>query len=107
MPLNQDPSGGAAPSSSRSILDAIWVSTWYPSPLADGGYDVADYRDILAEFGTLEQADEFVTRAHDRGLRVLIDLVPNHSSDEHPWFAQALAADPGSPERDLYLFRAW
>ncbi len=87
-------------------VDAIWVSPWFPSPLADGGYDVSDYRGILPEFGTLEQADEFVTRAHDLGLRVLIDLVPNHSSDEHPWFQQALAAGPGSPERALYLFRA-
>jgi len=87
-------------------VDAIWVSPWFPSPLADGGYDVSDYRGILPEFGTLEQADEFVTRAHDLGLRVLIDLVPNHSSDEHPWFQQALAGGPGSPERALYLFRA-
>ena len=86
-------------------VDAIWVSPWFPSPLADGGYDVSDYRGILPEFGTLEQADEFVTRAHDLGLRVLIDLVPNHSSDEHPWFQQALAAVPGSPERARYLFR--
>src|SRR5690348_17630396 len=82
-------------------VDAIWVSPWYPSPLADGGYDVSDYRDILPEFGTLAQADEFITAAHGRGLRVLIDLVPNHSSDEHPWFVAALAAAPGSAERDL------
>ena len=87
-------------------VDAIWVSPWYPSPLADGGYDVSDYRGILPEFGTLDQADQFVAKAHDLGLRVLIDLVPNHSSDEHPWFQQALAAAPGSPERAHYLFRA-
>jgi alpha-glucosidase len=86
-------------------VDAVWVSPWYPSPLADGGYDVSDYRGILPEFGTLEQADTFVARAHELGLRVLIDLVPNHSSDEHQWFQAALAAQPGSPERDLYLFR--
>ncbi|HEY5981493.1 MAG TPA: glycoside hydrolase family 13 protein [Microlunatus sp.] len=86
-------------------VDAVWVSPWYPSPLADGGYDVSDYRGILPEFGTLEQADVFVARAHDLGLRVLIDLVPNHSSDEHLWFQAALAAAPGSAERDLYLFR--
>ena len=86
-------------------VDAIWVSPWYPSPLADGGYDVSDYCDILPEFGTLAQADELVEKAHERGIRVLIDLVPNHSSDEHQWFAAALAAEPGSPERDLYLFR--
>ena len=86
-------------------VDAVWVSPWYPSPLADGGYDVSDYRGILPEFGTLAQADAFVARAHELGMRVLIDLVPNHSSDEHPWFQAALAAAPGSAERDLYLFR--
>ena len=86
-------------------VDAVWVSPWYPSPLADGGYDVSDYRGILPEFGTLEQADTFVARAHELGMRVLIDLVPNHSSDEHAWFQAALAAAPGSAERDLYLFR--
>jgi alpha-glucosidase len=86
-------------------VDAVWVSPWYPSPLADGGYDVSDYRGILPEFGTLAQADSFVARAHELGMRVLIDLVPNHSSDEHPWFQTALAAAPGSAERDLYLFR--
>lgn len=86
-------------------VDAIWVSPWYPSPLADGGYDVADYRDIHPDFGTLADADRFVARAHELGLRVLIDLVPNHCSDDHPWFRAALAAGPGSPERDLYWFR--
>lgn len=89
----------------RLGVDAVWVSPWYPSPLADGGYDVSDYRGILPEFGTLAQADTFIATAHDLGLRVLIDLVPNHSSDEHPWFAAALAAGPGSAERELYLFR--
>lgn len=86
-------------------VDAIWISPWYPSPLADGGYDVADYRDIDPRFGTLAQADELIEAAHGRGLRVIIDLVPNHSSDEHPWFQAALAAGPGSPERDRYIFR--
>ena len=86
-------------------VDAVWVSPWYPSPLLDGGYDVADYRDISPDFGTLADADEFIARAHELGLRVFIDLVPNHSSWEHPWFKAALAAAPGSPERDLYIFR--
>ncbi|MDO5682883.1 MAG: glycoside hydrolase family 13 protein [Propionibacteriaceae bacterium] len=86
-------------------VDAIWVSPWYPSPLADGGYDVADYRDIHPDFGTLEDADAFIARAHELGLRVLIDLVPNHCSDEHPWFQAALAAGPGTPERELFWFR--
>ncbi|MET1006647.1 MAG: alpha-amylase family glycosyl hydrolase [Propionibacteriaceae bacterium] len=86
-------------------IDAIWVSPWYPSPLADGGYDVSDYRDIHPDFGTLSEADEFIAAAHALGMRILIDLVPNHSSDQHPWFQAALAAGPGSPERDRYIFR--
>lgn len=86
-------------------IDAIWVSPWYPSPMADGGYDVSDYRDIHPDFGTLAEADDFVAKAHELGLRVLIDLVPNHSSDQHPWFQAALAAGPGSAERERYIFR--
>ncbi|MFP5282906.1 MAG: glycoside hydrolase family 13 protein [Actinomycetes bacterium] len=86
-------------------VDAVWISPWYPSPLADGGYDVSDYRDIHPDFGSLDEADELVAQAHARGLRVLIDLVPNHSSDQHPWFQAALAAGPGSPERERYIFR--
>ena len=86
-------------------VDAVWVSPWYPSPLHDGGYDVADYCDIHPEFGTLADADEFVSQAHERGIRVIIDLVPNHCSNEHPLFQAALAAGPGSPERDMFIFR--
>ena len=89
----------------RLGVDAIWVSPWYRSPLADGGYDVADYRDINPDFGTLADADRFVAAAHDLGVRVLIDLVPNHCSEQHPWFQAALAAAPGSPERDRFIFR--
>lgn len=85
-------------------VDAVWVSPWYPSPLADGGYDVSDYCDIDPRFGTLADADAFVAGAHERGLRVLIDLVPNHCSVEHPAFRAALAAGPGSPERELFHF---
>jgi alpha-glucosidase len=85
--------------------DAIWVNPWYPSPQADGGYDVADYRDIYPPFGTLDEAVALIREAHDLGLRVLLDIVPNHTSDEHPWFRAALAAAPGSPERDLYILR--
>ena len=84
--------------------NAVWVSPWYPSPMADGGYDVADYCDIDASFGTLADADEFVVVAHERGLRVLIDLVPNHSSEAHPAFRAALGAGPGSPEREMFHF---
>ncbi len=86
-------------------VDAVWISPWYPSPLADGGYDVSDYRDIHPDFGTLADADAVVQEAHRLGMRVLIDLVPNHTSDRHPWFTAALAAEPGSPERDLFVFR--
>ncbi len=87
-------------------VDAVWINPWYPSPLADGGYDVADYRDIHPDFGTLAEADALIAEAHRRGIRVLIDLVPNHTSSEHPWFQAALAAGPGSPERERYLFRS-
>ena len=84
-------------------VDAIWVSPWYPSPMADGGYDISDYRDIHPDFGTLAQADRFVATAHELGLRILIDLVPNHSSDQHPWFVEALA-EPDAPVRDYYVW---
>ncbi len=86
-------------------VDALWISPWYPSPLLDGGYDVADYRDINPEFGTLADADALIAEAHALGLRILIDLVPNHCSWDHPWFKAALAAGKGSPERDLFWFR--
>jgi alpha-glucosidase len=86
-------------------VDALWINPWYPSPQADGGYDVADYRDIHPAFGTLESAQKLIDAAHDAGLKVLLDIVPNHTSDEHPWFADAVAAGPGSPERARYIFR--
>lgn len=86
-------------------VDAIWINPWFPSPMADGGYDVADYRDIDPRFGTLADADALIAEAHALGLRVLLDIVPNHTSDRHRWFVDALAAGPGSPERLRYLFR--
>lgn len=86
-------------------VDAIWVNPWYPSPQADGGYDVADYEDIEPAFGTLDEAQAMIDEAHALGLRVILDIVPNHTSDEHEWFAAALAAGPGSPERQKYVFR--
>jgi alpha-glucosidase len=86
-------------------VDAVWLSPFYVSPQADGGYDVADYRDIDPVFGTLSDADDLLATAHSLGLKVLVDLVPNHSSDEHPWFQAALAQGPGSPERERYIFR--
>ncbi|MDQ1392056.1 MAG: alpha-glucosidase [Acidimicrobiaceae bacterium] len=87
-------------------VDAIWINPWYPSPMADAGYDVSDYRDVEPRFGTLQDAEALIREAHDLGLRVLLDIVPNHTSDQHPWFQAALAAGPGSRERDRYLFRA-
>ncbi|WP_327031087.1 glycoside hydrolase family 13 protein [Micromonospora sp. NBC_01740] len=86
-------------------VDALWLSPFYPSPQADAGYDVADYRDVDPLFGTLADADRLIAGAHSRGLRVIVDLVPNHTSSAHEWFAAALAAAPGSPERDRYVFR--
>jgi alpha-glucosidase len=86
-------------------VDAIWITPFYPSPMADGGYDVADYRDIEPVFGELGDAETLVHEAHDLDLRVIVDIVPNHSSDQHPWFQAALAAGPGSPERARYVFR--
>jgi alpha-glucosidase len=86
-------------------VDAVWVNPWFVSPMVDGGYDVADYRDIDPAFGTLAEAQAFITDAHGAGIRVLLDIVPNHTSDQHPWFQAALAAGPGSPERDRYVFR--
>jgi alpha-glucosidase len=86
-------------------VDALWLSPFYVSPQADAGYDVADYRDIDPIFGTLADADTLLSTAHDLGLKVIVDLVPNHSSDQHPWFQAALAAAPGSPERERYIFR--
>ncbi|MCM2579025.1 glycoside hydrolase family 13 protein [Streptomyces meridianus] len=86
-------------------VDALWLNPWYTSPMADGGYDVADYRDIDPSFGTLEDAKAMIAEAHEQGLRVVIDIVPNHTSDQHAWFQEALAAEPGAPARDLYHFR--
>ncbi|WP_344295441.1 glycoside hydrolase family 13 protein [Agromyces neolithicus] len=86
-------------------IDAIWLSPFYTSPQRDGGYDVADYCDVDPRFGTLADFDAMVAEAHARDIRVIVDLVPNHSSDQHVWFQAALAAAPGSAERARYLFR--
>ncbi|MEL0260762.1 MAG: glycoside hydrolase family 13 protein, partial [Aquiluna sp.] len=86
-------------------IDAIWLSPFYPSELADGGYDVADYMDIDPRIGTLEQFDELVEKLHGHGIRVFVDIVPNHCSDQHAWFQAALSAGPGSPERERFIFR--
>ena len=86
-------------------VDALWLSPFYLSPQHDAGYDVADYCDVDPRFGTLADADALIARAHELGLKVLVDIVPNHSSSEHELFQRALAAAPGSPERDMYIFR--
>ncbi|MDT0269822.1 glycoside hydrolase family 13 protein [Streptomyces sp. DSM 44915] len=86
-------------------VDALWINPWYPSPMADGGYDVADYRNIDPVFGTLAEGEELIAEAHTFGMRVVLDLVPNHTSDQHRWFTEAVAAAAGSPERDRYVFR--
>jgi alpha-glucosidase len=86
-------------------IDAIWFTPWYPSPMADGGYDVADYRDIDPMFGTLAEAELLIAEAAALDLRVIVDIVPNHCSDRHSWFQAALAAGPGSPERARFWFR--
>lgn len=86
-------------------VDALWLSPFYPSPQRDSGYDVADPRDVDPMYGTLEDARELIDRAHDLGLRVIVDVVPNHSSSERRWFQEALASPPGSAERARYHFR--
>jgi alpha-glucosidase len=86
-------------------VDALWITPFYPSPMADHGYDVADPRDVEPVFGDLAEFDALLADAHERGIKITIDLVPNHSSYRHEWFQQAVAAGPGSPERARYLFR--
>jgi alpha-glucosidase len=86
-------------------VDAVWLSPFYTSPQNDAGYDVADYRDVDPRFGKLADFDELVVETHRLGLRLIVDLVPNHTSDQHAWFREALAAPEGSPERARYLFR--
>ena len=86
-------------------VDALWLSPFYVSPMADGGYDVADPCDVDPVFGTLADFDAMLADAHALGIRVTVDIVPNHFSDQHPWFRAALAAGPGSPERDRFVFR--
>lgn len=86
-------------------VDAIWLSPFYPSELADGGYDVADYRNVDPRLGTMDDFDDMAKAAHDAGIKVVVDIVPNHCSRMHPWFQEALKAAPGSPERERFIFR--
>ncbi len=89
----------------RLGIDAVWLSPFMRSPQKDAGYDVADYCDVDPLFGTLADFDDMLAAAHARGIRVIVDLVPNHSSDQHVWFQEALASAPGSAERGRYMFR--
>ena len=86
-------------------VDAVWLSPFYPSALADGGYDVDDYRDVDPRLGTLEDFDEMSEALHAVGIRVIVDIVPNHTSNRHEWFKEALASPKGSPARERYIFR--
>jgi maltose alpha-D-glucosyltransferase/alpha-amylase len=85
-------------------VNTIWVLPFYPSPMRDDGYDIADYHNIHPEYGTREDFQQFVQEAHRRGLRVITELVINHTSDQHPWFQAARRAPPGSPKRDFYVW---
>ncbi len=84
-------------------VDALWINPWYASPQADAGYDVADYRAIEPAYGTVADAEKLIVDAHEHGLRLIPDIVPNHTSDQHAWFRAALADEPGA--RDRYVFR--
>ena len=135
LPSAEDPTGGARPSSTRSIraasrmptatasatspasrrgstisrrsgVDAVWLSPFYPSALADGGYDVDDYRDVDPRLGTLADFDEMVAALHDAGIRVVVDIVPNHTSNRHEWFQEARRVTAGiAGPRPLHLPR--
>jgi alpha-glucosidase len=86
-------------------VDAVWISPWYVSPMHDGGYDVSNYLDVDSLFGTLEDVQNLVDASHELGLRVVLDLVANHCSSQHPWFRSALASPEGSKERDWFYFK--
>ncbi|WP_457946837.1 glycoside hydrolase family 13 protein [Pseudarthrobacter sp. alpha12b] len=86
-------------------VDAVWLSPFYPSALADGGYDVDDYRDVDPRLGTLDDFDAMAAALHAAGIKLIVDIVPNHSSDRHEWFREALASPKGSAARDRYIFR--
>jgi maltose alpha-D-glucosyltransferase / alpha-amylase len=85
-------------------VTCIWLLPFFPSPLKDDGYDISDYLDVHPSYGTMDDFQAFLSAAHERGLQVLIELVVNHTSDQHPWFQAARLAPPGSPERDFYVW---
>jgi alpha-glucosidase len=86
-------------------VDALWICPWYPSPLRDGGYDVTDHMSVHPQLGTVDDVRSLLDAAHMAGLRVIVDVVPNHTSNDHPWFRNALAAGPQGDARDRYHFR--
>src|SRR6266700_1390107 len=85
-------------------VNVVWLLPFYPSPLRDDGYDISKYRDIHPDYGTLRDARRFMREAHARGLRIITELVINHTSDQHPWFQRARLAKPGSWARDFYVW---
>ena len=85
-------------------INCVWLLPFFPSPLKDDGYDISDYRNVHPSYGTLRDFEEFVRAAHDRHIKVLIELVVNHTSDQHPWFQRARRAPKGSPEREFYVW---
>ena len=87
-------------------VDALWITPFYASPMADGGYDVAEHREVDPLFGTLGDAEALISEAHRLGIRIIVDIVPNHTSARHRWFREALEAAPGDPARERYIFRA-
>ena len=86
-------------------MDAVWLTPFYPSPLVDGGYDITDHRNVDRRLGTMADFDDLVTTAPAHDIKIIIDIVPNHTSDQHPWFLEAAASPPGSPARNRYIFR--
>src|SRR5215475_4594320 len=85
-------------------VTCLWVLPFFPSPLKDDGYDISDYLNVHPMYGTIDNFRDFLAAAHDRGLQVMIELVVNHTSDQHPWFQAARRAPPGSPEREFYVW---
>src|SRR3569833_3170163 len=86
-------------------IDAVWLNPWYPTPMSAGGYAVAAYRNIEPVFGTLAEAEKLIQEAHELDIKIIIDVVPNHSSDQNAWFQEALAAGPGAEARERFWFR--
>ena len=85
-------------------VTCLWLLPFFPSPLRDDGYDISDYLNVHPMYGTIDNFRDFLAAAHNRGLQVMIELVVNHTSDQHPWFQAARRAPAGSPERDFYVW---